>query len=251
MTSRPYVSPTHPDEPSLEARPTSPLTPGITKVLPSGFAALAEADLLSVEVLGVLERVVHLWNRITKGLSLSSSSFSSDSGKGKGKAAELTPNFWSACPSLAVSIPPDEEPTIDNLLALGLWLYVALEFSNRSIAESMLLWISMSRSARQDLSTRLMRCAVSRHSDEEDCLMWLFEIAIASWTGPDGALLPQGLALLELRYLRFGYRPCAFHKFFHFSKKWPGLSPQQDVAGRVRRRNILRAPESWTRLKFS
>ncbi len=97
---------------------------------------------LSVEILQVLERITQLIAGHTQDSSAES---------------DLARNFWSACPSLTVSI-SNEEPDIDNLLALGLWLYVALEFSSRSVAESVLIWISMSRSTRQDLSTRLIRC---------------------------------------------------------------------------------------------
>lgn len=178
--------------------------------LPSGFATLGKAQKLSVEVLQVIERIAQLKvGVLPPGLSISC-------------GESTTANFWSACPSLTTKTPPHEEPDIDNLLALSLWLYVALEFSSRPIAESMILWISMARSTRQDLSTKLMRCIVPRDENEEECLIWIFEIAIASWTGPDGALLPQGLALLSVRMWRFKNPTCDFDKFFEFSKTWSG-----------------------------
>ena len=175
--------------------------------LPQGFATLAKGRKLSVEVLQVIKRITRMIAGHAQDFDNSTES-------------DLAPNFWSACPSLTVSI-SKEEPDIDNLLALGLWLYVAFEFSSRSVAESMLLWISMSRSTRQDLSTRLMRCVLPRQQDEDECLMWLFEIAIASWIRPDGVtLLPQGRALLNFRRQRFSDPKCPFDKYFKFTRAY-------------------------------
>lgn len=127
--------------------------------------------------------------------------------------------WWTACPALlAQPIREYEEPEIGNLLSMGLWLYVALEFSSDPIFETLQHWISVARWLRHDLTDKLLRCVMIRADDEERCLKWLIRLTIESWRGPDQELLPLGSRINRFRKRRFVWTRDPDEGFFVFTK---------------------------------
>ncbi|MBA7491027.1 hypothetical protein ES702_01571 [subsurface metagenome] len=194
------------------------IAPSLVERLPSGFRKLARNGKLPLELVGALSRtsqIIH--DRQQQPFSINHDY----SGEVTNNLSQpgLHTGWWTACPSLlSHPILGHDEPEISNLLSMGLWLYVALEFSTDSIFETFQHWISAARWLRHDLSTKLLRCVMIRSDDEEHCLKWLIRIAIESWRGPNHELLSLGLDLERFRRRRFVW-PCdPDDGFFVFTK---------------------------------
>jgi len=56
---------------------------------------------------------------------------------------------------------------------------------------------------RDKLTRLLLKCTLIREPDEEDCIFWVWSVAVSAWTGPSGSLLPPGAILVEGQKRRF------------------------------------------------
>lgn len=204
--------------PSAEGDLLTRIATSTIERLPKGFQQLAINGKIPLELLRALHRTNSLLiDRAEK------PSAATDQSKSKIEAdtsdQRVYDTFWTACPSLlARGTSSDCEPDIGNLLALGLWLYVALEFSSHSIYETVQHWISTARWIRQDLTNKLRLCVQIRPDDEENCLKWLINIAIQSWRNPGGELPPDGFGLNSFRGRRFPWFGDVNEGFFPFTK---------------------------------
>lgn len=208
--------------PAAEGDVLAEITAPIVKGLPAGFQRLAMNHKLPLELLRALSRASEL---LTERSRQSPSPVTSQSGDISADS-HLHYGFWTACPSFIPRRASSEvEPEISNLLSLGLWLYVAMDFSSLSIFETLQHWVSTAIWMRQDLTNKLRLCVEIRSDDEEDCLKWLTNVAIQSWRDPRDELQPDGISLNAFRKRRFPWFDSVDEGFFPFTKGFSLDSP--------------------------
>lgn len=186
--------------------------------LPSGFRVLARNGKLPLDLVQALHRTNQILRKTPQQPQCTAHDYYGRVSNNLSQPG-LHVGWWTACPSLlAQPIREYEEPDIGNLLSMGLWLYVSLEFSRDSIFETLQHWISVARWLRYDLTDKLARCVMIRADDEENCLKWLTRLAIECWRGPDQELLPVGSRLNWFRKRRFVWPHDPDEGFFAFTK---------------------------------
>lgn len=194
------------------------MVPQLVEDLPSGFQVLARNGKLPLELIRALYRTTKILRKDPQQPQFSTYDLHGRVNNNLSQPG-LHVGWWTACPSLlAQPIREFEEPEIGNLLSMGLWLYVALEFSSDSIFETFQHWISVARWLRHDLTEKLARCVMIRSDDEERCLKWLTRLVIECWRGPDQELLPLGSRMNWFRKRRFAWPRDPDEGFFAFTK---------------------------------
>lgn len=204
--------------PAAESDLLTEIAAPLIERLPRGFQRLATNGKLRLELVRALSRTQDLLIDRTRRRSVPTTESQRKNDLQLAKHAAHD-SFWTACPGLtAHPASPDTEPDIGNLLSLGIWLYVAMEFSTDPVYKTLLHWVSIARWTRQDLTNKLRMCVEIRSDDEESCLKWLINIAIQSWRDPNDALFPDGFSLNAFRKRRFVWLGDVDEDFFAFTK---------------------------------
>jgi hypothetical protein len=154
----------------------SELWSSITK-LPAGFQKLVTECVICFDILSILSRLTHI-SRLGYHNRL-------EFIKKTRKMGGSHNDFWEACPCLGIV--DDLSPDLEQLLSLTMICYSFTAFSSN-------YYPSAFRGSRHALTKKISSYAPKSQA-EEDCLIWMWVIAIDSWRTSSG--LPQpGLALL-------------------------------------------------------
>ncbi|KAL4784114.1 hypothetical protein BJX76DRAFT_233028 [Aspergillus varians] len=153
--------------------------------LPEGFAVLALQGQLSTHLLSILQRFAHF----------ESGELQHDSNNSQ--TGYVFDDFWDAFPPL--SFQDAEEPSLDNLLFLCLLVYAGVRYS--AIPQVNNIAVCM----RASLKAKLLECHQFREPAVEQCLCWIWTVAVSSWRQTDGTLDKPGVELLVRQRRRFFY----------------------------------------------
>ncbi|RDW67244.1 uncharacterized protein DSM5745_09110 [Aspergillus mulundensis] len=158
--------------------------------LPEGFAALGLQGKISTHLLLILERFTMY---PTKGRELDTENESC-----KLHIGYVFDDFWDAFPQLSFDERDSQEPSLNNLLFLCLLVYAGLRHSPIPQVNSIVVCM------RAALHARLVQCTRLREAAEEECLRWIWAVAVSSWRQRDGTLDQPGFQLLERQRWRLG-----------------------------------------------
>ncbi|KAL2816702.1 hypothetical protein BJX63DRAFT_387133 [Aspergillus granulosus] len=153
--------------------------------IPEGFAVLALQGMVSAHLLTTLERFNYFASR----------DFSPDGDSLQ--AGYVYDDFWDAFPPL--SFHDSGEPSLDNLLFLCLLVYASVQYSVIPPVNNIAVCM------RSSLRAKLLQCRRIRESAEEECLCWIWTVAVSSWRQIDGTLDKPGMELQMAQRIRFGY----------------------------------------------
>lgn len=177
--------------------PTLPLSYDLCDLvrdLPIGFVALAESGSLSIQVLQLLERVNQLL--------LSTQDNSENQRYLDEPLVDAKLDFESAVPCLAAN--DSEGPSLEKALCLALILFSTNTMNPIKPKKS--VWGQVAVGSRAWLSAHLPNIEVTSPLREQ-CLVWIWLIAIDSWGTEIGNLQLEGLFLFD-----------------HFRDKYPYLA---------------------------
>lgn len=154
--------------------------------LPLGFRSLISRQLLSSSTVQAIHRVQSRRDSpATKG-NLTKSAY---------------PSIHRALSPLCAK--PDEGYSIDFFLFLALMLYSAVWHSKLHPEHAMNLWCTMTNWVRWELTNRLLEDRRIRTEAEENCLLWIWHVAIGSWRRKDAAETLQADQLRSSMEQRF------------------------------------------------
>lgn len=156
--------------------------------LPEGYQGLVAEGRLSCDVLLPLYRATYL-TRITDAKTRSGVIESTRMQK------KMYNDFWEACPCLTAS-PDDGDLMFEKLLALTLvgYCYTALGPKLSSI---------VLRESRAELTKKIVSYQ-ARSLSEEECVIWMWIVAIDTWSiGQPHSLQPDGVSLVMELQTRF------------------------------------------------
>ncbi|ETI21027.1 hypothetical protein G647_07370 [Cladophialophora carrionii CBS 160.54] len=174
--------------------------------LPSGFRHLIHGAKLSRNVIEVIQRA-NIVNDATFGKSKTTPNYNT-------YKLEITAKYFDyieACPELGSPDDPWSEAPLGKLLCLALLVYCCNDLCPVSA-------LSASKtSARRGLTAELLKCT-STHDEkcEEECLLWVWIVALNAWRNNLGVWTGVGSELSILFKARFrlilggGYEGCSY-----------------------------------------
>lgn len=100
-----------------------------------------------------------------------------------------------ACPVLRM--PDTEDSIFQKILCWTLLIYSMVYLGNANAVSPLPL------SARRDLTTRLLRLPQQQSTALEECVFWMWHVAVHSWRNPNGQIEGDGKTLKQLERARF------------------------------------------------
>jgi hypothetical protein len=153
--------------------------------LPDGFAILALQGKLSTHLLSILERFIQFESG-----ELGLDGNGSESGY-------MFDDFWDTFPQL--SLRDTGEPSLDSLLFLCLLVYAGVRYSAIPPVNNIAVCM------RASLRAKLLQCRQIREPEVEECLYWIWTVAVTASRQMDGTLDKPGMELLVRQRIRFQY----------------------------------------------